>query len=553
MKARSHSATIRLVAGLLSLLAVALGLRLYGLGTWSLWLDEALQYDRAARPVPQLVCSLPRDWLILPILMTKLQILAHFDANEWQLRLCSVLFGTAVAYSIFLLAREMFDQRVGWLAAWLAAAWPGLIEYSQDVRPYALFVLLASIAGLGLLRAARTNATRDWIAFSATAILELLVHPLALLNVFSFFLFAIVLASAGSILGPNRTSAGDVRPSRSSYLLKGGVAFGGIGIGFLSVLPFYLISTGHYEGRGILPLDFRTLHMIFGAYLGVGTGAAAIVLLLCAVVGLAVAWRSCRQAAALGLVWIAVPFIFARFHSGGDRLRESPRFLLFVLPVLLPFVAAGALRSGEALAKFVSRYHAFANRVHRNAAIALPCVLLAGFVIPPLLHLYAENPKDVPVDLRSAYSRLRARATPQDVIIGIGEPEKWSSEWFRETDGYFFRPRIAATGMRVIPLQAEPPFPKPRSMPLRQIDAATGQLFAIVVVGGNEERTVRTIAGNEYDTACWERVCVLQSSLNLPMAARLDDLLRRFAFLDPPAFTRVLSAHDRIAHETKPQ
>src|SRR5262249_58915974 len=79
-----------------------------------------------------------------------------------------------------------------WLTAFLAAIWPRLIEYSQEMRSYALFVLLASTSGFALLRALRTNQTRYWILFASAATFELYVHHLALLNVFSFFLFALV-------------------------------------------------------------------------------------------------------------------------------------------------------------------------------------------------------------------------------------------------------------------------------------------------------------------------------------------------------------------------
>src|SRR5262249_14981165 len=101
-----------------------------------------------------------------------------------------VCFGTGAVFTIFLLAREMFSTRVAWLTAFLAAIWPRLIEYSQEMRPYALFVLLASTSGFALLRALRANQTRSWSLFASAASFDHCVHPLALLSVFSFSLFA---------------------------------------------------------------------------------------------------------------------------------------------------------------------------------------------------------------------------------------------------------------------------------------------------------------------------------------------------------------------------
>src|SRR6185312_10020198 len=141
------------LGGFVLLLTTSVGLRVYRLNTYSLWLDETVQYQVATLPLKQMLCNLPYDWLVLPVLLTKLQILANFDAEAWQLRLPYVFFGTVTVFTIFLLAGEMFNTRIGWLTAFLAAIWPRLIEYSQEMRPYILFVLLASTSGFALLRA----------------------------------------------------------------------------------------------------------------------------------------------------------------------------------------------------------------------------------------------------------------------------------------------------------------------------------------------------------------------------------------------------------------
>src|SRR5215472_16575637 len=194
-----HSRQGLALGGFVLLLITSVGLRVYRLNTYSLWLDEAAQYQIATLPLKQMFCELSYDWLVLPVLITKLQILANFDGDAWQLRLPYVCFGTGAVFTIFLLAREMFSTRVAWLTALLAAIWPRLIEYSQEMRPYALFVLLASTSGFALLRALRTNQTRYWSLFAAAATIEVYVHHLALLNVFSFFLFALVSICFGYI------------------------------------------------------------------------------------------------------------------------------------------------------------------------------------------------------------------------------------------------------------------------------------------------------------------------------------------------------------------
>src|SRR5256714_1195727 len=144
---------------LLLLLCLALSLRLYRLNAYSIWLDEAWQYGSSDHPLDRIrdANSFPVDQMFLSMLVTHLHILTHFDADGWQLRFSPVIFGVASVGVIFLLVREIFDERAAWIAAALATFWPRLIQYSQEMRAYSLFVLLACIAAFGLYRALRTK------------------------------------------------------------------------------------------------------------------------------------------------------------------------------------------------------------------------------------------------------------------------------------------------------------------------------------------------------------------------------------------------------------
>src|SRR5262249_25949401 len=431
-----HSRQGLALGGFILLLITSVGLRLYRLNAYSLWLDEATQYQIATLPLKQMLCELSYDWLVLPVLITKLQILANFDGDAWQLRLPYVCFGTGAVFTIFLLAREMFSTRVAWLTAFLAAIWPRLIEYSQEMRSYALFVLLASTSGFALLRALRTNQTRYWILFASAATFELYVHHLALLNVFSFFLFALLSICFDYTQSRYQGAPGPgTTPSRLSLVSKVTTAFLAIGIGFLSVLPFYLIPLSEEEHRGLLRLNWRAIKTIFASHLGLGTGGALIIPVAFALVGFAIACRGSKRTAVFALLWVFVPFLFATHHFGGERLAASPRYLLFFIPVLLPFVAAGGVAISERIALLPGlKRRAAADRVVTKAASVLPYVILAGLVAPVLVTLYSHNPKPLPVDLRSAYAYLLAHAKPTDVILGAGETGRWSSSWFPFTD-----------------------------------------------------------------------------------------------------------------------
>ena len=540
-----HSRRALAVAGLVLLLITAAGLRMYRVNTYSLWLDEAIQYQIAALPIKQMLCRLPYDWLVLPVFITKLQILTNFDGDAWQLRLPYVCFGTATVFAIFLLAHEMFSARVAWLTAFLAAIWPRLIEYSQEMRSYTLFVLLASTSGFALLRALRTNQTRYWSLFAGAATFELYVHHLALLNVFSFFLFALVSISFGYVQSRyQRVSALGTTSSYLSLITKVTTAFLAIGVGFLSVLPFYLIPLSEEGHRGLLRLNSNALKTL-AFYLSMRRGGALIILVGLALVGLAIACRTRARTAIFALLWIFVPLLFATQHFGGERFLGSPRYLLFLIPVLLPFVAAGGIGISERIALLPGlKGTALTGSVVTKAALALTYVILAGLVAPALIALYGHNPKPLPVDLRSAYAYLRTHIKQTDVVLGVGETDRWNPSWFPFTDGYFLRSKVTNRRVETIPVRAEPRPPGPGAFPFQTVDAATGKLFGMIVIGGNKQSELREAAGDAFVSSCWEEVCVMESTSKVAMPLRLNDFLKRFAFVDPENLSALVKMHD---------
>ena len=280
-------------------------------------------------------------------------------------------------------------------------------------------------------------------------------------------------------------------------------------------------------------------------YLSLGRGGALIILVGLALVGLAIACRGRARTAIFALLWISVPLLFATQHFGGERFLGSPRYLLFLIPVLLPFVAAGAIAISERIALLTGlKGTALAGSAVTKAALALPYVILAGLVAPALIALYSHNPKPLPVDLRSAYGYLRAHAKRTDVILGVGEADRWNPSWFPFTDGYFLRSKVAKDRVETIPVRAEPRPPRPGAFPFQTVDAATGKLFGMIVIGGDKQSELREAAGDAFISSCWEEVCVMESTSNVAMPLQLDDFLKRFAFVDPENLSALVKMHD---------
>ncbi len=142
---RSH-ATALATAGVL---AVALALRLWGLGRESLWLDEATSLMLARMPIPALLAWTAAD-IHPPLYYLLLHFWRHLGEGEATLRGLSVLGGMLGVGLTFLVARRLFGRRTALAAALLVAVAPLHIWYSQEARGYVWLATFGLLAMYGL-------------------------------------------------------------------------------------------------------------------------------------------------------------------------------------------------------------------------------------------------------------------------------------------------------------------------------------------------------------------------------------------------------------------
>lgn len=516
------------------LLLVALVLRLYQLNAYSIWLDEAWQYGSSDHPWNRIRSgAAPADQMFLSLLVTHLHILTHFDGDAWQLRMSPVIFGVVAVGATFLFVREVFEERAAWIAACLAAFWPRLIQYSQEMRPYSLFVLLATVAAFALHRALRTNSVRYWGLFSLAVVLELYNHFIAATNALAWAVFA---ASwiLFSLLRSYLTEAGAVSRHFSFVRLALAAASAGvISLALLPVLPLYLrfqqaVSYQGFLGRSRLILNGDTLRRIFGYTIGLGDNATVYLIGGLGLLGFAYACFRYARGAALCLLWIGLPISLAMVRSSGQAVVSSTRYLQFVTPAYLALAAIGILAVaagmevtiGKSLSRVLGGIPAFVFRFGLTAA-------LITLTAAPLRALYSHDPKEVPVDLRSAYARVLSRATPNDIVVGFGDVRFWNNGWFRVTDPYYLR--NSAVVKEVITMGTM----SYAAIPFRPAGRATGRLFAIVPTAPDLQAKIRETAPDQYDTTCWDHICVLESRGQRPVSEVFDDFCERFEFIDP--------------------
>lgn len=128
--------------GLLVLvICLALGLRLYQLGEWSFWGDEAITLERAED-----IFSLSRSRWAPSLLLTNLAF-GLFGISEWSARIMAALTGVVTIVAVYPFVTRMFNSSVAIVFSGLLAISPWHVYWSQNARFY-VFLLLFFTLGL---------------------------------------------------------------------------------------------------------------------------------------------------------------------------------------------------------------------------------------------------------------------------------------------------------------------------------------------------------------------------------------------------------------------
>ena len=172
-------------AYLAALAGTAALLRFLYLDAKGLWIDEGVSYLMATAK------DRPHDsfWAYQALYHELLRGWVYLGDSEFFLRLFSVIPSIATIPLVYVLAKRLFDRRVGLLSALLLAVHVAHITYSQQARSYGLVVFLCTLATYFFLRAVEDAAISDWalyVLFSALAVyshlLACLVIPAQLLS-----------------------------------------------------------------------------------------------------------------------------------------------------------------------------------------------------------------------------------------------------------------------------------------------------------------------------------------------------------------------------------
>ena len=171
------------------ILVVGAGLRFYGLGLQSLWLDEICTWHTASHPTLHQVVFEDRAWNMYPpgYLVFMHFIIACFGDTETVLRFPSAVASSLSLVVIFLLGARLWTAKEGLVASGLTAALLFPIYFAQETRPYGmllLFVLVATFCWTYVIEDFRRGQRPAWwmlYGYASAAVLCCYWHYFGLL------------------------------------------------------------------------------------------------------------------------------------------------------------------------------------------------------------------------------------------------------------------------------------------------------------------------------------------------------------------------------------
>lgn len=436
---------------------IAFALRIYNLGGRSLWYDELLQLDVAQGPLadiwPQLTrhAAMPLDYYILHGWI-------YLGRQEFWVRWPALIFGTLAIPLIYTFAGRLFNRRVGLIAAILLTVASFFIQYSQEVRPYALLLFLTLLGYFGLWQAYYTGRQTYWGLVLIGLIGASLTHYFALFMLLPMGLFV---------------ACQQLRCLKRADYWQHTASFALCGLLLLVVLLVsgrfkfvYNVSFGVAEaiqnpatltqtatekpnrGEGP-PLEFG--FFVERVFSPLSAGSPPYLLfynafLLLAILSLLHRQNPHRAALLLLLGWLVLPILSIYFFLLHRGTFYAVRYILYTLPAYLMLVAYGIDLVARLLFRVWIRFRTFhispstlakggeKSKIPSTGELGglmtgllykAPAILLLSLslCLPLLMAEVAELQSYYTAasheDWRAVGQLLRDQATPEDIVIAV--------------------------------------------------------------------------------------------------------------------------------------
>jgi mannosyltransferase len=297
-----------------ALTVIAAILRIAFLDSKSLWVDEGMTACRNMWPISHLLpFILHREMNMFLYYMMVHVWTSIAGANEFMLRLPSVLFDTATVPIIYALGVALGERRAGLFAAMMLTLNASAIEYAQTARSYAMLAMLTILGAVFFIRSMRNPTTRNLAGYIISATCAVYAQ-----------LFGIFALPAQALF---------LLWYRPEWKIAKRLGLSIVAVGILSLPAFYFGITGYHGNIAWVPkLTIGSIPSLFGFFSGAFDQRATV---------------TAVALSALYLAGVGIAIIFAPHEN-----RTAPTCLL--LSILAPIGLAAVISLFRSI--FLARY-----------------------------------------------------------------------------------------------------------------------------------------------------------------------------------------------------
>jgi hypothetical protein len=406
--ARSH--LFIALQGIIALFAFTL--RVWNLGTQSLWYDEAWSVYSAYHPLA--LGAQGTDPNTPPGFYLTLSAWLHLVGDGvWALRFWSVILGVVAVALTALVVRRWFGDRAALCAALLVAASPLMWVYSQEIRAYIAVPLFALVMLILLERLLRHPDRHTWALLLLIELLALYTHNLAVALLAWLNIIVVVawsLKKEWKRIGLWIACQAGLAVAYLPWLLTQGPTGS-------------LLDTSPAPTPAMIWSVWQSYFTGEATLLNVDTALTALIALIgvVAVVSLvaAFAWRRSARLYLLASQALLVP-VFEFAIVWGAHIEFHPRYFIAGLPAAFALIATGMETLGQTYGTRQTRASTTSRtqRLGRFPSILGPGLvsLLALAIGFQALRLTSSNPIYQHDDFR-AIAEYYTRLTAQDAIV----------------------------------------------------------------------------------------------------------------------------------------
>ena len=360
-------------------------LGLITIGHKSLWSDEAYSATVASGSWRSVYQSW-RDWdANMSFYSVLLHLWREVASSDAFLRSLSALAMAACVPFVVAIGRRLFDPATGMLAGLVFAVAPFGVQYAQEVRSYALTVLLVSLSTYFFVLGVHTKRPGMWVGYVLASVLAVYAH---------FFAVLVLVAHAASLPFLRR----ELRPIRQ-------LGASAAAIVLLLVPDAILAFTGRPNQLSWMQTPGLRSAFREPMYLA-GGEVLAVFFLALVVLAASAAWRVLRKHGpsltlwhwSVVFSWLLVPYTVSLTYS----LIIEPAFLNKYLLVSLPALSLGVALGLRQLPK---------------AWAAIATIAIVAISLAYVAQWYG---KPAHADWRGAVDYVLQRSKPADGIVICG-------------------------------------------------------------------------------------------------------------------------------------